>query len=228
MDKKLKDIFSRGVFLYLIALALLSIAIDQRQLAFRTMNFLNKAPGTLIDFVQKNPVYDASDKEQNSNDLRGPLRYFQNLSKVYPKAGVVLSTLGYCAFYMGDYPQAVKYYKQAINEEPDNFALYYNLGTVYFYAGNFLESVEVFKQGLQCPFTKVIMNPRVIIPDMEMYLKTEQNVLEARIKAVKATVEQATRFVAAAEPVVTEHRPIDPAMFEYKPLYFFVFDRQDL
>lgn len=138
----LLNILYRPITLYLLAALVLGLICDQQKANVRRLNNIAQWSNYPILF---------STGQESSSELSfwRSIRYFQILTKVMPKSGRGEEMIGYCFFYLKDYPKAEKYFTLSQKKHPEYFWLAYDLGAVAYARGNLKLAEKLFRQILE-------------------------------------------------------------------------------
>jgi len=135
-------IFHKGFLLYLI-LGLLFVWLVDEELAFQNrLTGLKHAEEELKEF-------EAGRGEMDLQVLSRALRYYHELLKRMPKAGLVYGDLGFCYYYLGRPGEAINQYQKAIELDPFWYTYDWDLGVIYHRLGDYPKSLKHLKQAAE-------------------------------------------------------------------------------
>jgi len=140
--KRWASFYNRSYFLYLIVLAIVCLTVNHQRLIFRTMDYLQFAPDTIVQFAQY------QDSKINRWRLKLIKRYYENVLLLMPDAYEAYATVGFCHYYLKDYDNALKFYLKAIALNGELFGLNYNLGVVNMKKGRYEVAAKYFQTAI--------------------------------------------------------------------------------
>jgi tetratricopeptide (TPR) repeat protein len=120
-------------------------AVDQ------TMSRLTPPMNYFTEFVDKQDHYDRF-------KLMNCVNYHQAVAHFFPfQKAEAYGMLGFCYERLGQDPQAVASYQQAIALNPDYFWPYYNLGVIFYRQAQYSKAGDYLTQGLKLDPIKTIV-----------------------------------------------------------------------
>jgi tetratricopeptide (TPR) repeat protein len=143
----LKYILTRTFIFYLACFFLIWLVLDYHQLVDnavpQTMSRLTPPMDYYVEFVDKEDHYDRFKLMNCVNYHKAVADFF-----VIQKAEAY-GMLGFCYERLGQEPQAVSSYRQAIALNPDYFWPYYDLGVIYYKQARYAQAEDYFQRGLE-------------------------------------------------------------------------------
>ena len=85
----------------------------------------------------------------SDNAIQGYMIYYYSVLERFPDSDQANSMLGYLYFWKGDFKEAERYYKKAVQLAPAVFWHHYNLGIIYFSEGRAEEATASFNKALR-------------------------------------------------------------------------------
>ena len=82
----------------------------------------------------------------NQNNFQGALTNFERALQKKPRWGLALNGLGIAHYRLANFPEAVQAFRQAIDHDSSEVALYCNLGAAYYLLGDFLNAVSIYQK----------------------------------------------------------------------------------
>lgn len=73
-------------------------------------------------------------------------RYFEQVEKLYPGRSDTSGMLGFCYYYLQNYPKALAYYKKAQDKDPDIYVFSYNRGLIEFKQHKYTQAIDTLTQ----------------------------------------------------------------------------------
>jgi len=138
------------------------VGFDQPSIAY--LNYLNQikyAEYPLELFL--NGRHDPTEDE-----WRWGLRYYKELLRYAPETSLFYGDMGFCYYYLKDYPRALKAYQKAVSLEPRFYPHYWDLGMICFQLKRYKESIDYFTNALA-----------VIPVTIQYYFKIGENITPA-------------------------------------------------
>lgn len=210
----------RIIILYIMGTIIFMGAIDQRKAKINNLNYLKGIEGYLQNFLDQTEEYD-------EKKLKEGLKYYRALRRFLPSNAYVFGNLGFCYFYLHDYPKAIASYKKAIELQPTFFAFHYDIGRIYFLMADFKNAQKFLEGSLplisnaEAHYTYLIKsllekNRKDIIPEI---FKLAQRLKEdsAEIYITLSKVYSALKDYRRGEEVVGESKKDDWVRLHISP-----------
>ena len=86
--------------------------------------------------------------ELKKNNYSNALGKTQTLYKKYPNNRILIKLFASIYFNLGQWENALKYYKEILNFEKEKFKIYCNIGVSYFQLGKINKSILAFKDAI--------------------------------------------------------------------------------
>lgn len=139
--RRINWLIGRSFFLYLILALLLFGLVNRRAAHNNRMNFLKQSEIDVKAFALGAP-------DINPAMLRMAARYYQELLRLLPSDGAIHGNLGFCYFYLKDYPRAREEYRRALALEPQLWTLHWDSAMFLFQSGNVKEAARILENYL--------------------------------------------------------------------------------
>lgn len=155
----LKFILTRSFLFYLFCFVLIWQILDYHQLMNnavpQTLSRLTPPMDYFSDFVDRSDHYDRF-------KLMNCVNYHQAVADFFVfQRAEAYGMLGFCYERLGQEPQAVSSYRQAIALNPDYFWPYYDLGVIYYRQARYAQAGKYFEQAIeQAPIKTFILLSR--------------------------------------------------------------------
>ncbi len=157
--KYLRFILTRTMVVYLGCFILIWLILDYHKLVNnavpQTMSRLTPPMNYFTEFMDKKDHY-------NYFNLMNCINYHKAVAQFFAfQKAEADGMLGFCYERLGQEPQAVASYQQAIAFNPDYFWPYYNLGIIFYREGQYPRAADYFRQAIeQNPVKTIILLSR--------------------------------------------------------------------
>ncbi len=134
-------LIGRCLFLYLVIVLLLLGLVNRHVAHNNRMNFLKQSEVDVKAFALGAPTIDPA-------MLRMAIRYYRELLRFIPADGVIHGNMGFCYFYLKDYPRAWGEYQRALALEPQLWTLHWDSAMFLFQNGDVKEAAWIWEDYL--------------------------------------------------------------------------------